>query len=236
MGSVSLFVKCNNCGKDISASSSICPNCDTKQKKIKPIHWVGIVFGLLIFIGIISSLNSSKEINANVVSSQDSSSEKDKTVKVFPKPEKQFEEVITKYAVSYKKAKNELQKSSLRSGRRDAIRSILNNFEVHNWSGKIVELSTNSEGKAILSIRIAPNIEIKTWNNALSDVVSNTLIEQDSKLYKQLMALSNHQQITFSGYFFQSEDDHIKETSMTEKGSMANPEFLMKFTTVTPIN
>ena len=239
MGSESLFVKCKSCGKDISSKASICPSCGVKQKKLKPLHWVGIVLGVLILIGIINSpdeKNSANQSSKN--SSQTKSSPAKATTPAINKPseQSQFESAVSKYISQYKQAKNELQKSSLRSKRRADISASVNSFQIQNWVGTINELSTNSEGKAILSVRINPNIEIKTWNNALSDMASNTLIDQGSAIYNQLMDLAVGQQIYFTGYFFSGDEDFLQETSMTEKGAMVNPEFLMKFTNVTIIN
>jgi|GEM_PF-689006 len=240
MGSESLFVKCKSCGKDISAKASICPSCGVKQKKLKPLHWVGIVFGVLTFIGILNSPDDKNSANQSPTSSssQIKSTSTKTSVPAINKPgiQSQLEGVVTKYISQYKQAKNELQKSSLRSKRRGDIAATVTNFQIQNWVGTISELSTNSEGKAILSIRINPNIEIKTWNNALSDIASNTLIDQNSDLYNQLIELAVGQQIYFSGYFLNGDEDYLQETSMTEEGAMVNPEFLMKFTNVSTIN
>lgn len=233
MGSKSLFVKCKTCGKDISSNASACPSCGAKQKKLTTIHWIGIVLGVLLFIGIINSMDKSNETDSqNTDKSAKSTSSK--TVVSVNKPENQiqFEGVISKYITAYKQAKNELQKSSIRSSRRAELGKIINNFEIHRWIGTINELSTNSEGKAILAIHITPNIEVKTWNNALSDIASNTLIEQNTQIYNQLMKFTIGQRVIFSGSFFNSDEDNFRETSITEAGAMVSPEFLMKFTNV----
>jgi hypothetical protein len=233
MVSKRLFVKCKTCGKDISSNASACPSCGAKQKKLTMIHWIGIVLGVLILIVIINSPDKSNETDSqNTDKSAKSTSSK--TVVSINKPENQiqFEGVISKYITAYKRAKNELQKSAIRSSRRAELGKIINNFEIHSWTGTIKELSTNSEGKAILTIRITPNIEVKTWNNALSDIVSNTLIEQNTKVYNQLMKFTIGQLVYFSGSLFDSGKDYFTETSMTEEGAMVSPEFLVKFTNV----
>ena len=80
-----------------------------------------------------------------------------------------------------------------------------------------------------MSIKISPNIHIKTWNNSLSDIMDNTLIEKNSPVYKSLFNLVAGQDVKFSGNFFISQEDYIKETSLTIDGSMNDPEFLFKF-------
>ena len=235
MVSESLFVNCKACGKSISSNASTCPDCGAKQKKLTKIQWIGIVLGVLILIAIISSPDKSNEVTSQNTGESAKSTSSKATVSVNkPESQLQFEEVITKYITPYKKAKNELKKSSTRSSRKGELRNVINDFEVQNWAGTINQLRTNTEGKAILSIRITPNIEVKTSNNALSDVVSNTLIEQNSQLYNKLMELSVGQEVIFSGHFFNSDGDYIQEQSITEKGTMVNPEFLMKFTNIIP--
>ncbi len=234
MGSDSLFVECQSCGKKISSKAKVCPSCGVKfKKKLKPLHWVGIAIGVLMLIGIINSPENSTDTSS--ASSSSASVVKPKATISINKPadQRQFEEVIRKYIGNYKQAKNELQKSSLRTQRKSELNNVISGFAIQNWSGKINAMSTNSEGKAILSIRITPSIEIKTWNNALSDIVANTLIESNSELYNQLMNFSVGDTVFFSGYFFNSNEDSIEETSMTENGAMVNPEFLMKFINVT---
>ena len=235
MGSKSLFVKCKTCGKDMSSKASTCPSCGAKQKKkLKKIYWVGIVLGVLFLIGIMNAPDKSNGVDSpktNVtIKSTNSNADADSIIK--PENQVLFEGVISKYISAYKQAKNELQKSSIRSKRSVELSNSINSLEIKNWAGTINELSTNTEGKAILSIRITPSIEVKTWNNALSDIVANTLVEQNSPLYNQLMELAVGQKVIFSGYFFNSDEDYAEETSLTEEGAMVNPEFLVKFINV----
>ena len=78
-------------------------------------------------------------------------------------------------------------------------------------------------------MRIAPNIYLKTWNNAVSDFGSNTLIEKSDPLYGRLLTSSVGDNIEFSGTFFSSGKDGVEETSLTIAGSLEEPEFLFKF-------
>ncbi len=236
MGSESMFTKCKTCGKDISKSAKACPQCGAKQKKLSVIHWIGIGFLGLIIIGIINSpKNKTQSTEPNAIASI--SPAKAKSIESqMPEEQIRFVRNVSEYATSFRGVKNELQQSAMRDQRRAAISTFLGGYSVNSWVGTINQLETNTEGKAILSVRISPNIEIKTWNNALSDVASNTLIEKGTPVYNNLFSLSKGQRVMFSGTFFPSESDFIKETSMTIDGSMRNPEFLFKFKSVTPIN
>jgi hypothetical protein len=186
-------------------------------------------FILFIISGVTaSSLNESKSSDIPISSDLIDSHTNDRS----PNDEDKFINVVEKYSNKFHQAKNELQQSLLRDQRKQELSIFLNSLYVKNWIGTINQLSTNSEGKAILSIRISPNIEIKTWNNALSDIMEKTLIDKGTPIYKTLTPLSTGQKIKFSGSFFSSSDDYIKETSMTIRGSMKNPEFLFKFYSV----
>ena len=153
-----------------------------------------------------------------------------------PQDQVQFIDAVSEYARGFSNAKNELQQSVLRDQRKLVIANLLDGYSITSWVGTINILETNTDGNAILSVRISPDIEVKTWNNALSDINSNTLIEKELPIYNSLFELSSGQQIEFSGDFFPSKADYIEETSMTIDGSMRNPEFLFKFKSIKPIN
>lgn len=228
MKSESLFIKCGNCGKDVSKSLWKCPDCGAKLKKLSVIHWIGIVLGILILIGLISS---PKDTTQSDTRHSETSPSKNMSGNI-PASQKKFIDLIDTNVPRYRTAKNELQKSAIRTERKQALCEITEGFTVSDWIGTVNALNTNSEGNAVLSIRISPNIEIKTWNNALSDTGSNTLIEKDTLLFNELFYLSRGQKVMFSGSFFTSEKDCLKELSVTEEGAMTKPEFLMRFSKV----
>jgi hypothetical protein len=97
-------------------------------------------------------------------------------------------------------------------------------------------LGTNSEGKAHITIRLNNNLSIGTWNNALSDIGDNTLISMDSELYKTLSSMKTRQKIRFSGTFVRSDTDYFREKSLTIRGAMKTPDFLMQFSSVEAID
>ena len=236
MSSDSLFVTCKTCGKDISKNAKSCPHCGEKQKKLSIFHWVGIVLVTLFVIGLINSPDLPNEPKSSSTAAQ-ASAESPKQVEVaIPSDQKQFINTIDRYINDFPAAKNELQQSALRDQRKNELATLMHGRSVSSWVGTISQLETNTEGKAILSIRVSPDIEIKTWNNAFSDIFSNTLITKGTALYSSLFNLSRGQKVQFSGSFFSSETDYIEETSITIQGSMRNPEFLFKFKSVKPLN
>jgi hypothetical protein len=76
-------------------------------------------------------------------------------------------------------------------------------------------------------------VEVKTWNNALSDITDNTLIPQTSKTYDTLSELGRGKRIKFSGSFINGDEKNgFRESSLSEQGSMTDPEFIFRFSQV----
>jgi len=235
MGSENLFTKCKTCGKEVSKTAKACPHCGEKLKKLGVIQWIGIVLLSLFVIGIIITPDKIEQSNSSKSITKISAKTKEQPVVTMPADELQFIKTVEKYILSFRGAKNELQESALRDQRKDDIAKTISGRVASSWVGEINQLETNMEGKAILSIKISPDIEIKTWNNAFSDINANTLISKGSALYSSLVELSPNQQVVFSGSFFSSQTDYVEETSMTIEGSMSNPEYLFKFKSVKPL-
>jgi hypothetical protein len=88
----------------------------------------------------------------------------------------------------------------------------------------------------VLSIRIAKGISAKTWNNAISDFETKTLIDPESAVFKEAIALKKGQKVTFDGQFFRGWTDCIQEGSLTLKGSLTQPEFIFRFSNIAAVD
>jgi len=126
---------------------------------------------------------------------------------------------------------NQLKLSKLRTERGAALRQA-SDGNVSAWVGTLQHLSTTGEGKAVLGIKLPCGAEVKTWNNAFSDITDGTLIPQTSALYEALSNLNKGDRVRFSGELFADRQNGYKESSLTEAGSMRDPEFIMKFASV----
>jgi len=153
---------------------------------------------------------------------------------VLPQSQLSFIEVVESFYEPYDDAPNELKKSALRTQRKNSIGSILGNRRASEWIGTLKDMQTNSEGKAFIEIKLegAESIVIKTWSNAFSDIMDNTLIENGSSLYNAIADLSKGDIVVFSGTFVPDDRDFIREGSVTERGSMTDPEFILKFSSI----
>ena len=154
----------------------------------------------------------------------------------FPDRQAEFIIEIEEFADAFSGAKNELQESALRKQRADSIAQLLGERSVIDWVGEINKLETTSDGKAILYLRISPQILIATWNNALSDIMDETLIPKEHQAYRTLFNLQQGDWVKFSGSFVPSAEDFIRETSLTIRGSMKSPEFLFRFNSIQTIS
>lgn len=236
MSSESLYSNCKTCGKLVAKSASACPSCGAKIKKLHVIHWIGIGFVALIIIGIVAAPSKPNTETTGTSTFTTADHNQSEAEAVLPAAEQQLVSIVRQYADSFRIAKNELQQSALRDERKQAIAQLLGIRRITEWRGKINQLETNTEGKAIFSVRISPEIDIKTWNNALSDMETKTLIEKSDPVYQSLFNLKVGDVVSFSGNFFPSDKDYIEETSLTINGSLTQPEFLFKFSSVTAVN
>jgi len=241
------LVNCKVCGMQVAKSTKICPHCG---KRLKMALWLKIVIGILIiaiapqtisgfFSGLKSSNNGVKNISNELGNVMDTFSESlTSQTTVDPRPEKQksFESVIATFSQQFDKAQNELQESSYRKDRMNAIKELKIDTQINGWIGTLNQLKTNTEGKAYISIKLNNNLTISTWNNALSDIMDNTLISMDSALYKTLINMKTGQKVKFSGSFFNSDIDYFKEKSVTIRGAMKTSDYLMRFSSVEAIN
>jgi len=131
---------------------------------------------------------------------------------------------------------NELQARLTRPARALELCEFFKSTSVRDWTGVISHLGTNNDGSGFLTIKIADDVEIGSWNNAVSDTFHRTLIEPDSAVYRSALELRKGMPVIFSGEFFRKDSDCLHESSRTMRSSMISPTFIFKFTNVGPIS
>jgi hypothetical protein len=149
-----------------------------------------------------------------------------------PAEQAAFVSAIEAAKEDYKAAPNELKKSAVRTARGKKIEAALRGSRsATGWVGTLKKMETNSDGKAIVAIQLhGSEVAVKTWNNALSDVGDHTLIAHDSALFRAIAEMSEGDGVSFTATFASSDKvDFVKECSMTESGSMRDPEFICVF-------
>ena len=132
-----------------------------------------------------------------------------------------------------KSVENDMQLGGVKARRDREVCQVMTTRSATNWIGKIKSINSNSDGKGVLEVEIAPDVLVKTWNNDLSDIGSNTLIEPGTPLFESASRMKHHQKVLFSGHFLQgSGDECIRESSLTLRGKVKEPEFLFVFSEV----
>jgi aspartyl protease family protein len=149
-----------------------------------------------------------------------------------PSDQTRFTSAVVSARASYERAPNELAAGGIRSGRQHAICNIVINQSASDWVGKITKLTSNGDGKGVISIALAPNVQVSTWNNSPSDIGDDTLIDPTSSLFKALATMKVGEPVKFSGRFSSSRTDCVGEQSVTLQGSMTDPAFTMRFTSI----
>lgn len=149
-----------------------------------------------------------------------------------PAQENRFIEATRNAQLQYKTGSNDLQRGAARPMRARSICSAMPEPRATDWIGTIDELSTNGDGDGVLSVRIAERTHLKTYNNSFSDHRTSTLIKANSGVYRDLLKLKIGEMVRFSGTFFPGDTDCFLEQSVTLGGSITDPEFVFRFSSV----
>ena len=150
--------------------------------------------------------------------------------------QKAFDEIIRKATQSYKQQSNEVRKSMIREERKKQFQLMfMDSCEFSNWIGTLTKISTSSDGHAEVVIRCGDSRNyIYTIRNMIGLISLGTVIEKNTQIYKKLGALQEGQLIRFSGKFESGDSDFISELSLTEAGSMSEPDFNVSFSDFAP--
>lgn len=225
-------------GKFRDKAGAVIPNTNPK------VSWS--VFAVVIIIGIASRGTSSRPTtptqgerslsapSATIRSAPAARSQPKAPPIHIPEDQQGFIHAVVPFVQQYRDAPNELKKSAVRAARRTAIEKAVPSCQARNWVGKLKKLGTQSEGKAYVEITLegTKDVTVKTWNNALSDISDQTLIELNSPLFGKLSDMTEGTRVSFSGVFRRGDQDYLRESSLTEYGSMTDPEFIMSFSDV----
>lgn len=136
-----------------------------------------------------------------------------------------FEDAIDKYSA----ADTELQAANVLNERDDDLCAVTNQGRVDGWVGVVDRVGANGDGKGIVAVEIAPDLILKTWNNAFSDILDDTLIEPSSALFDRILPLEGGETVRFSGRFADGSNHCLKDSRLTDSGRSSDPDFIFKF-------
>lgn len=154
----------------------------------------------------------------------------------LPPSEADFVNVVATAQRGSPQAENDMQRGGIKATRDEGICRVLASvdFRAQDWIGTVTKVDSNSDGKGVLAISISKNVRLQTWNNDLSDIDDNTLIQPRTELFQRASLLKEGQLVSFSGSFIPEREDCIKESSMTLRGKLDDPEFVFRFSSVAP--
>jgi hypothetical protein len=153
-----------------------------------------------------------------------------------PDAQKRLIDAVLRARETFKSASNDMARGASRPTRGREICAVLRPDSITRWVGTVYQLSTNSDGKGVLSIQVGPDVYVSTWNNSFSDLGDKTLIEPTSSLYQEAVRLSKRQEVRFDGRFFPSEVDCLREKSLTLRGSIMESDFLFRFSDIASLS
>lgn len=155
----------------------------------------------------------------------------------LPHQEQTFVDVLSRGSREYDAADNDFARGAARVHREQALCALGMPNQVDKWVGSVEKLSSNSSGFGVLTIRISEHATVSTTNNEFSDGIGSlsTLIGPNDPVYAQLSHLGEGGTVVFSGILESSDTDCFAEDSVTQSGSMADPQFYMHFSSVRPL-
>ena len=233
--STAQFKDCPRCGEKIHISKSACPKCG-HRKRLRWFHWALIVLAGLILLGAVNGGENASNTTPKRNISEPVTQTAEKPDTPEPDTQRRFVETVASYQKIFRDAENELQQSSARVKRRQALADLGMGMHIDGWIGSIKRMTTTSDGDAAIIVSLGSNIDLHTWSNAISDMRTGTLIPHGTELYEILSRMERGKKIKFSGTFLTSNEDYYYETSVTIEGSMSKPEFLFKFTAISKLD
>ncbi len=218
----------------IPASSEASPppkNPKSKRNTIIKIVLLGFV-GLVAIARFTSGDRSPSSSSGAVVTATSSP-----LVQAMPDQQRAFLALVKKAREEMAKAENDMQRGGALARRNAAFCQTLQLYSgITDWVGTVAKVSSNSDGKGVLSVNIniagGSPVEVKTWNNAVSDFRDLTLLDSSSPLFAAASRLEKGASVRFSGMFMADSDTCIGEQSMTLRGKVEQPEFTFRFSGV----
>lgn len=200
-----------------------------KKKERTSTNWRPLIFIAVILLGYIFLSHDVENKDTSSGNATESQQSKPSAKSLMPAQEVKFVEAIERSRTSAESAKNDMQVGGIKSIRDKEICAIVPEDFIIGWVGTVKTVSSNSDGKGVFSVEIAKGVEIKTWNNDLSDTMYGTLFSPDSDIFSVASKLDPGDTVKFSGSFFRDPNSCLDEGSLTLDGKVRSPEFIFKF-------
>ena len=106
-------------------------------------------------------------------------------------------------------------------------KTILPAGQLHGWVGQIVDLGRNKAGKLHVAIRIGDNINLMTWEKAITDFGHGTLIGPRSPLYPVLSNMKPGDMVRFDGQY-------QSFVNLNDRAKVFNTDLIVAFSAIEP--
>ena len=154
----------------------------------------------------------------------------------LPAAEANFVSLVSSAQKEASKADNDMQRGGIKAKRDQGLCKSIQGLGAQDWVGKVTQIGANSDGKGVFAVELAKDITVKTWNNDFSDIMHKTLFQPGSPLFNTASNLKKGQMVKFSGTFFKgTEGDCVYESSLGLRGKLMDPEFIFRFSSITPL-
>ncbi|MCS3747795.1 hypothetical protein FHY18_003423 [Xanthomonas arboricola] len=157
----------------------------------------------------------------------------------YPDAQKAFFGLNRECKYAYNSGINDIQRSRA-FNECNSSRVSFSKQGVRGWVGNITDISTD-QGGDVVSVDISATIDgfeaaFGTVGNRISDVDTGSLITPNHPLFNVLSNMKVGDRVRFSGKFLMhpETDRGVWESSLTERGSMDDPTFKLRFTDIEP--
>ena len=228
---------CKKCGQQISSDAKFCPHCGKKVGASRLEKGFLVFILALIVLGALGNITSQSGTTGSPTPTSNSPSSNAPPPLKLPSSEESFVSIVSVAQSQSRNVANDMQRGGVKASRDQSLCTQLESLNVTDWVGTVRTIDSNSDGKGVLAVDVAPGISLQTWNNKLSDIGSGTLIEPGSSVFQSASALNPEQRVTFSGSFLpgsSNRGDCIKESSLTLRGKVESPDFIFRFSNISP--
>ena len=147
-----------------------------------------------------------------------------------PRDEREVVELIEDGRREYDAANHDLQRDATLAERDERICAVLGDGRVEDWTGKVYQIDSSSDGRGIIGINIEPNTQVTTRGSTFS--TDGTLIPP-GPLLDRVTDLEEGQVVTFSGRFIAEEDGPcFTNPRLTQRQSIDKPLMVFRFSDV----
>jgi hypothetical protein len=158
----------------------------------------------------------------------------------YPASQQEFFSMNNDCKAKYATGQNDIQKSLVfNQCNKDRLR-FSKDQNISGWVGEVTDISTD-QGADVVSVTITTTIDgfessFGTVNNRISDYATDSMITQSNPLFNVLAQMKEGDRVSFDGRFLPHPESQrgIWESSMTEHGSMDEPEFMVRFSDIRP--